>query len=96
MVIFGLILWWAINVYVWILLARVIISFVPLIVSGWSPRGILLVLVEAIYTLTDPPLRAISKVVRPIRLGNVALDLSILVLLVALQLLQRLISFILF
>jgi YggT family protein len=41
-----------------------------------------------VYTATDPPLRAIRRVIPPLRLGQVALDLSPMVLLIALWLLQ--------
>jgi YggT family protein len=42
------------------------------------------VLAEVFYTLTDPPLRALRKVIPPLRIGNVSLDLSFLVLMVVL------------
>lgn len=82
------ILWWAITIYVWILLARIILSWVPMMAPGWQPKGLVLVLVEGIYTLTDPPIRALSKIMPPVRLGNVSLDLSVLALLLVLQIAQ--------
>ena len=44
-------------------------------------------LVEAIYTVTEPPLKVIRKVVPPIRLGQVSLDLGFLILLLGIQIL---------
>ena len=44
-------------------------------------------LAEAIYSVTDPPLRLIRRVLPPIRLGQVQFDLAFLVLLVGLQVL---------
>ncbi len=52
---------------------------------SWSPRGPLLLLAEGVYSLTDPPLRLLRRVIPPVRLGGVALDFSFLVLLIALQ-----------
>lgn len=88
----ALILWWLCTFYVWLLLGRVILSFVPLLAPQWSPRGAMLVLVEGIYTLTDPPINALRKVLPPVRLGNVALDLSVLVLLFGIQILQSMLG----
>lgn len=86
------VLWWVITVYVWILLARVVLSFVPLMVPGWTPRGLALLVVEGVYTVTDPPINGLRKIIPPMRLGNVALDLSVLVLLLGLQLLQSMLA----
>ena len=46
----------------------------------WRPRGVALLVAEPVYTLTDPPLRALRKVIPPLRLGGVRLDLSFMVL----------------
>jgi YggT family protein len=81
-------LWWIITIYIWILLARIVLSFVPLLVPGWTPRGFGLVVVETLYTVTDPPLGALRRVLPSVRFGNVALDLSMLVLILGLQVAQ--------
>jgi len=47
---------------------------------SWRPSGPLLVVAELIYTVTDPPLRALRRVIPPLRIGQVSLDLSFLVL----------------
>ena len=88
------ILWWLIGLYIWVLLARVILSWIPMFAPGWTPRGFVLVIVEFVYTLTDPPVKALGKVIKPLRIGNVSLDLSVLVLFIGLQVLQSLVRFI--
>ncbi len=90
----GLILWYLLWAYLAILMARAVLSFVPLFVRDWRPRGIMLVLAEFVYTLTDPPLRFMRKVIPPIRMGSISLDLGFLVLFLGLSFLQRLIPFI--
>jgi YggT family protein len=45
----------------------------------------MLVLFEVVYTLTDPPLRALRRVIPPLRIGQVAIDLGFLVLFLAIQ-----------
>ena len=52
---------------------------------SWRPHGIVLVLLEMIYTVTDPPLKALRRVIPPLRLGSISLDLSFLVLIIAVQ-----------
>ncbi len=89
-----LILWWALGFYIWVLLARVILSWVPMFAPGWTPRGVVLVLVEFVYTLTDPPVKALQKFIKPVRIGNAYLDLSVLVLFIGLQILQSFVRYI--
>lgn len=70
-----------------VFIARLIFDFVQVFARSWRPRGPVLVLAEGIYTLTDPPLRVLRRVIPPIRLGNVQFDLAFLIMLIGLQLL---------
>jgi YggT family protein len=72
-----------------VLIARFVIDWVQVLARSWHPRGFVLILCEFVYTLTDPPLRALRSVIPPLRLGAVALDLSPMLLLIALFVLQR-------
>ena len=72
------------------LIGRFVIDWVQVLARSWHPRGFVLILCEFIYTLTDPPLRALRSVIPPLRLGAVALDLSPMLLLIGLFILQRL------
>jgi len=67
-------------VYFLILLARLVFDYVQLFARSWEPRGAVLLLAEGIYTVTDPPLRFLRRFIPPLRLGQVSLDLSFLVL----------------
>jgi len=71
-----------------ILIARFVLDWVQLLARSWRPRGPMLVVCEAIYTATDPPMRGVRRFIPPLRLGTVALDLSPMVLLIGLYLLQ--------
>ena len=53
----------------------------------WRPKGFFLVLAEIVYTLTDPPLKLLRKVIPPLRLGQISLDLGFIVLLIGIQIL---------
>lgn len=67
-------------IYWLILIGRLILDWVQVFSRDWQPKGILLVIAEAIYTVTDPPLRLLRRFIPPLRLGQVSLDLSFLVL----------------
>ena len=82
--ILGFLLWVALIT----LIARIVLDWVQMLARDWHPSGPILVLAEAIYSVTDPPLRAVRRVVPPVRLGVAMLDLSPLVLFVAIYLLQ--------
>jgi YggT family protein len=62
------------------LIGRFVIDWVQVLARSWRPTGLVLVLAEAVYTVTDPPLRALRKVIPSPNLGGVRLDLSFLVL----------------
>jgi YggT family protein len=62
------------------LIGRFVIDWVQVLARSWQPSGIVLVVAEGIYTVTDPPLRALRKVIPSPTLGGVRLDLSFLVL----------------
>jgi YggT family protein len=47
---------------------------------------------EPVYTLTEPPLRALRKVIPPLRLGQVSIDLSFMVLFIGVIILQAVLS----
>lgn len=78
-------------VAVLVLLARFIIDWVQLLARSWRPKGLVAVLCEAIFTITDPPLRAVRGVIPPIRMGGAMLDLSPMVLLIAIYIVQILV-----
>lgn len=71
---------------------RLILDYAQFFARGWRPKGLLLVLCEGIYTVTDPPIKAVRKLLPPIRLGGIALDLAWMIVLVAVSFLQTLVS----
>ena len=75
-------------VAVLVLLARFIIDWVQLLARSWRPTGIVAALCEAIFTITDPPMRAVRGVIPPIRMGGAMLDLSPMVLLIGIYIVQ--------
>jgi YggT family protein len=46
----------------------------------WRPRGAALVAAHTVYSITDPPLNGLRRLIPPLRLGGISLDLGFLVL----------------
>ena len=85
----GQVLATALWLYFLLFLFRIVFDLVQAFSRGWTPRGPLLILVELIYTLTDPPLKFLRRVIPPLRLGQVQFDLAFLIVLIILQILMR-------
>ena len=83
-----LVLW----IFILLLIARFIVDWVQVFARQWTPRGPALVVLEAVYSTTDPPIKAVRRILPPIRLGGMALDLSPMVVLIACYILLSLIS----
>lgn len=70
-------------VFIGLLWVRFVVDWVQVFARSWQPRGVLLVLLEGVYSVTDPPIKALRRVIPPLRLGGMALDLSFLIVLLA-------------
>jgi YggT family protein len=75
--------------YLLILIVRMILSWIQAFSPTWHPSGIVLVVAEAVYTATDPPLRFLRRYIPSLRLGTVALDLSFMLLFVVVWILAQ-------
>nr|WP_281361266.1 YggT family protein [Actinopolyspora biskrensis] len=77
--------------FFWLLLiARIVVELVRAFARDWRPGGGVAIVLETIYTVTDPPVRLLRRVIPTVRIGNVGLDLSIMVLLLVVYILMRL------
>jgi YggT family protein len=83
------ILVYILSIYLLLLIGRLIFSWIQQFSRSWSPSGFVLVIAEAVYTATDPPLRFLRRYIPSPRIGSVSLDLSFMLLfLVIIVLLQ--------
>ncbi|MGB3827589.1 MAG: YggT family protein [Ornithinimicrobium sp.] len=82
----------ALYLYFIVLIGRLIFDWIQVFSRDWRPTGVVLVVAEFIYSLTDPPLRALRKIIPPLRLGGVALDLAFLVLIIGVSIARALVS----
>ena len=64
------------------LITRLVFEYVFMFARDYTPTGVVLVIVEAVYTVTDPPLKLLRRFIPPLRLGSVAIDLSFIVLII--------------
>lgn len=64
------------GTFIVLLFVRLIVDWIQMFARSWRPRGPVLVILEGVYTATDPPVRALRKVLPPLRLGGIAIDLS--------------------
>ena len=80
---------WILWIFLLILFARMILSWVPVLVRDWEPRGPMLVFAEIIYSITDPPLRMLRKVLKPVRVGSMMLDLAFIGLAIGVSILMQ-------
>ena len=71
---------YVLSVYLVLLIARLIFSWIQFYAKSWSPSGVLLVVAEGVYSATDPPLRFLRRYIPSLRLGTVALVLSFMLL----------------
>jgi YggT family protein len=82
----------ALAVFQFLLIGRIVLELVQMFARDYRPGGFALLLFEAVYTVTDPPVHALRRVIPPLRLGGVALDLSVLILFIAVYVAISLVS----
>ena len=75
-----------IDLVLWLFLAllfvRFIVDWVQVFARSWTPKGPILVLLEVVYSITDPPIMFFRRFIPPLRLGSVALDLSFMIVII--------------
>jgi YggT family protein len=67
--------------FILFLLGRLVVDWIQALARSWTPHGVLLVVLEGVYTVTDPPIKALRRILPPLRLGGLVIDLSFLVVL---------------
>lgn len=91
MQIVGTVLYVVLWAFIGLLWVRFVVDWVQVFARSWQPRGFLLVLLEGVYSATDPPIKALRRVIPPLRLGSIALDLSFLIVLLGAYILLQIV-----
>jgi YggT family protein len=72
-----------IHIALWVFIAllwiRFVVDWVQVFARNWAPTGFLLVVLEVVYSATDPPIKALRRGIPPLRIGTVAIDLSFII-----------------
>jgi YggT family protein len=79
-------------VFLILLFARFVVDWVMVLARSWRPSGLVAAGLEVVYATTDPPLKAVRKVIPPLNLGSIRLDLGFMVLLILVFLLRGLVQ----
>lgn len=64
------------RIYILVLWGRFILEWILVLKRDFRPRGALAVLVESVYTVTDPPIKMFRRLLPPVRIGQIMLDLG--------------------
>ncbi|MHB8340546.1 MAG: YggT family protein [Mycobacteriales bacterium] len=88
MAVVGVVLSYLLTAYLLLLLGRFVVEFIQSINPSFRPHGGVVVIFEIVYTTTDPPVKLLRRFIPPLRFGNVALDLSLLLLVVTVSILR--------
>ncbi|MER5743715.1 YggT family protein [Streptomyces sp. NPDC059913] len=82
----------ALMCFLIVLIFRLVMDYVFQFARSWQPGKPMVVILEATYTVTDPPLKLLRRLIPPLRLGGVALDLSFFVLMIIVYILINLVT----
>jgi YggT family protein len=80
---------YVLYVYLLLILARLVVDWTRQFARKWRPAGAAAVGLEMVYIATDPPIRLLRRLVPPLQLGSVSLDLSVIILLIVVLALQQ-------
>ncbi len=73
-------LYYVVFIFFIVLIGRLVIDWIQVFARDWRPHGAVLVVAEGIYSTTDPPLKLLRRLIPPLRIGQVQLDLAFIVL----------------
>ena len=86
------VLYFALLVFLLLLIFRLIMEYVFLLARSYRPTGLVAAALELAYSVTDPPLKALRKVIPPLRIGQVSLDLGFIILFIVVRILMEVVG----
>jgi YggT family protein len=87
-----LIVYVVLTVFLVLLFARFVVDWVMVLARSWRPAGVVAAGLEVVYSTTDPPLKAVRRVIPPLNLGTIRLDLGFMVVLIAVVILRGIVG----
>ena len=86
------VLYFALLVFLLLLIFRLIMEYVFLLARSYRPTGLVAAALELAYSVTDPPLKALRKVLPPLRIGQISIDLGFIVLFIVVRILMSVVG----
>jgi len=77
--------------YTFLLILRLVLEYVRMFKPDWRPRGLMLPIAEIIFLFTDPPLKLARRIIPPLRMGAVGVDLSYIAVFFGLSIIENII-----
>jgi YggT family protein len=82
------VVYFALLVFLLLLIFRLIMEYVFLLARSYRPAGLVAAALELAYSVTDPPLKALRRIIPPLRIGQVSLDLGFIILFIVVRILM--------
>ena len=76
MVVIGLIAYIAISIFIIIMWVRFGFDLLINVNRGWRPRGVAIAIAEVAFTVTDPPIKFVRRIIPALKVGGMALDFA--------------------
>lgn len=89
---FWLVVYSLLSVFWFLLVVRLVVEIVKSFARDWFPTGIVAVLLEGVFTVTDPPLKGLRKIIPNVSLGPIRLDLAFIVLFLLVAVAQQIVA----
>ncbi|GAB2644200.1 YggT family protein [Gordonia jinhuaensis] len=86
------VIYYLLFIYWLLLLGRLVIELVRAFAREWRPTGFAVVVIEVVFTLTDPPIKLLRRILPPIPLGSVRLDLSLMITMIVVLILMQIVA----
>ena len=86
------VVYFALLVFLLLLIFRLIMEYVFLLARSYRPTGLVAAALELAYSVTDPPLKALRRVIPPLRIGQVSLDLGFIILFIVVRILMSVVD----
>jgi YggT family protein len=85
-------IYFALLVFLLFLIFRLVMEYVFMLARSFRPTGAVAILLELAYSVTDPPLKALRRVLPPLRIGSISIDLGFLILFIVVQILMNIVG----
>ena len=86
------VVYFVLLVFLLLLIFRLIMEYVFLLARSYRPTGLVAAALELAYSVTDPPLKALRRVIPPLRIGQVSLDLGFIILFIVVRILMGIVG----